>query len=213
MIFPTAKHPPLRCPRGRRGKEAIQLPPLLRPTRPGVAISISPCLIYTPHDRLPVYPRPPRPAPPSSPPAKIIIYKKMHTTTYPPASQPLPIARASAHDLDLNLDDLFSGSPRVPFGSSSWGTESSTDSGADSDPFCFDDETSQAIIHAPAKERVVEVVEVVVVGEVLVVQVQRRSLLKRWANAVWGVVAKMFRRGGRAEERGGTGAVEEEGKS
>lgn len=138
----------------------------------------------------------------------------MHTTTctYPPASQPLPIAR---DDLDLDLDDLFSDSPRVPFGGSSWGTESSTDSGADSDPFCFDDETSRAIIHAPVKEQVVEVVEVVVVGEVLVVQVQRRSLLKRWANAVWGVVAKMFRRGGRAEERGGTAAAAAavEGKS
>lgn len=163
-----------------------------------------------PHDGLPRIPTPalPRPAPPA---ACEYIYK-MHTTTctHPPASQPLPIAR---DDLDLDLDDLFSGSPRVPFGGSSWGTESSTDSGADSDPFCFDDETSRAIIHAPAKEQVVEVVEVVVVGEVLVVRVQRRSLLKRWANAVWGVVAKMFRRGGRAEERGGTAAAAVEGKS
>lgn len=139
-----------------------------------------------------------------------------------PASQPFPITQVPTHnnnsssgDSDSDLDDddggdsgLFSSLQCAVSSFSSWGTE--TDSGAESDPFCFDDETSQAIIRAPSvKEQVVVVVEVDVavsvdvgVGTMVVVVQRRRSLLKRWVVAVWGVVARVFRRRGRA----GTGA-------
>lgn len=86
-------------------------------------------------------------------------------------SQPLPIMRASAHkhaahndddddDDDDNDDDdyevrdqgLFGPSPSFLFAVSTfseWGTDSNTtDEGAESDPFCFDDEISRAIIHS-----------------------------------------------------------------
>lgn len=150
-----------------------------------------------------------------------------------PASQPLPITQVSTHnnsseDSDDDDDDgggdsgLFSSLQCAVSSFSSWGTE--TDSGAESDPFCFDDETSQAIIRAPSvKEQVVVVLEVDVeveveveveagvdvgvgVGTMVVVVVQRRgSLLKRWVVAVWGVVARVFRRRGKAG-RAGAGA-------
>lgn len=78
------------------------------------------------------------------------------------ASQPLPIMRTSAHkhiahsvddeDYDDHDQGLFSSSPPLLFAVSTfseWGTESNTtDDGAESDPFCFDDETSRAIIHS-----------------------------------------------------------------
>lgn len=167
------------------------------------------------------------------------------------ASQPLPIMRTSAHkhtahtgdddeDYDNDHDQgLFSSSPPLLFAVSTfseWGTESNTtDEGAESDPFCFDDETSRAIIHSKpglsVKERKdlsaaivpsplgVEVVESPPVKSVVCVQenavdcevgtvlvvVKSNSLLKRWAKAVWGAVTKIFSRRGGRGCAGGKG--------
>lgn len=153
---------------------------------------------------------------------------------------------------------LFNSSPLPPpFAStfSEWGTESTTtDEGAESDPFCFDDETSRAIIQRRTLQRrdvmvpalplplplslplpslplsplavEVEVVEVeenplrkpvVCVQEssvssesrTVLVVAKSNSLLKRWAKAVWGAVAKIFGRRGRRKR--GEGAAEGKG--
>lgn len=142
-------------------------------------------------------------------------------------------------DYDDHDQGLFSSSPPLLFAVSTfseWGTESNTtDDGAESDPFYFDDETSRAIIHSrpglPVGERKdpsaaivpsplgVEVVEdpplksVVCVQESVVecetgtvlVVVKNNSLLKRWVKAVWGAVSKIFSRRGSRERASGKG--------
>lgn len=163
------------------------------------------------------------------------------------ASQPLPIIRTSnhkhaAHDKEENdYDDdndqgLFSSSPLLFAVStfSEWGTESATtDEGAESDPFCYDDEAFHATIHGkplPAKEikedttititppassievtgnpplKPVACVQENFVGrenEAVLVAVKSKSMLKRWAKAVWGAVTKIFSRRGKGRIREG----------
>lgn len=165
------------------------------------------------------------------------------TECRPNASQPLPIIRTSTHKLathdkeddDYDADDdddadqgLFNSSPPLLFTVSSfseWGTESaSTDDGAESDPFCYDDEVSRARIQSkplPVKEvkkdttstitsspsptegienpplKTVACVQEAFVGyengrELAVAK--SKSMLKRWAEAFWGAVTKIFSR-------------------